>query len=257
MKEWLFNKWLQIRAFLRAIFNLNFECEDGVPVLYVEKPVTFHIGHNWGLYHPSEKFYWNQLSVKYFNDNYHLYSLFYPRKYRIKSIPYNCGIIESNESFKYGYFSAEIKFPLKKGQWPGFWLFNGDNPETDNEEYSEIDIVEGYSKNGNYKNFTKFQPNVHYKENGEWKMIGPVNIPLQTNKVKKDFIKFSLLWTENKIDIFYDGILVKRITNKKVLNNLRDMHIVFSLYIEYNENPSNKAEMIVRNIKVYQYDNSK
>jgi beta-glucanase (GH16 family) len=177
---------------------------------------------------------------------YELESSFYPRKFNDITVPYGTGVLKTIKSYKYGYFTCRIAFPNVPGQWPAFWLYNGDG-----DEYSEIDVVEAYSKNGSYNSHIKFQPNIHYKDKGVWINTGAKNSPLP--KRANPFYKFSLLWEPDSIKIFYNGYLIKRYTDKTILDKMLDMYVIFNSAIDISSKEiGNKAMTSFSDIEIYQ-----
>lgn len=260
MRERLFNFYLILRAYWRWIFRYNEGEEDSIPKDYVEEDFYIsHDGHAWGKYHPKYPYqYWDAMFVHRNattgrsrrkissgnNAEYTLESRFSPKKFDEYLIHYGIGVMITTTPFKYGYFTCRMKFPKASGQWPAFWMYNGAN-----DRYSEIDIVEAYSKSGNYRSYTKFQPNIHYIKDGKWINTGAVSIPIPL--WNRDYVKFSMLWEEGKIDIFYDGYLVKRYTNKEILSRMDEMYLVINAGVEEKEYKSIFAELKVKNIGIF------
>lgn len=174
-------------------------------------------------------------------------------------IPYGIGLVSSRQSWKYGWFEAEIKIPNGRHLWPAFWLTG---------KYTwppEIDIFEGYStdkssyvKSG-FSNWA-IQPNLHYgsvKHNTK-KMYGPYNCPIID--AQNRFVKYSCWWEKDFIRIYYDGFLVFETTNSEILshfNGNRDlMYIVLNTGVNQKLNGSpTESCMIIRSVKVYQKKN--
>jgi beta-glucanase (GH16 family) len=259
MKERLFNLYLLAKAYYRKVFSFSEGTEDVIPNGY--KKISYTLsedGHAWGIYHPKFPYqYWDRMfvhkefvpqnqrnSLKSLKVIYHLESSFYPRKIDNLNVSYGVGVLRSVKPYKYGYFTCKIAFPQAAGQWPAFWLYNG---EGDN--YSEIDIVEAYSKKGDYKGYTKFQPNIHYTDKGQWINTGAVSIPIP--KRSNPFIKFSMLWEATHISIFYDGYLVKRYTDPKILEKMQEMYLILNAGVEDKIEKANKAVTTFSNIAIY------
>lgn len=49
---------------------------------------------------------------------------------------YTSGMIQSRESYQYGYFEIKFRMPEEKGYWPAFWLYGG----TPNEEIDWMEL---------------------------------------------------------------------------------------------------------------------
>ncbi len=178
------------------------------------------------------------------------------------TIPVGVGLICTKESWQYGWFEAWIKLPKGQSYWPAFWLTGA------NSWPPEIDILEAYSQAGpNYegpsffgtllKPFRRIQPNIHYgsSEENNKKMYGAWNIPVAN--CTERFVQYACLWEEDKILIYYDGMLVFQCTDPKILKwfNKEDAQQVIilnhGLHKDHPENPE-ESSMIVKSIKVMQ-----
>lgn len=106
--------------------------------------------------------------------------------------------------FKYGYIEIKAKLPSGKGSWPAIWMMgqNGLWPIG-----GEIDIMEhiGVNQNTIYHTIHSknhiCKPYFSYKEKIE--------------NVSNDFHKYGMLWKENYIEFFVDGISKGKIENDK------------------------------------------
>lgn len=173
-------------------------------------------------------------------------------------IPYSVGLITSKKSWKYGWFSAEIKLPSGKNLWPAFWLCG------ENSWPPEIDIFEGYTKDSDdyegkflfkKRPHVRIQPNLHYGDlkNDTKAQYGPKNVPVYnaTNR----YVQYVCWWEEDFIRIYYDGMKVFECTNPEVLKWFNkenaQQYIVLNNGAEDKQNPS-ESEMYVKNVKVYQ-----
>ncbi|MDV7391487.1 family 16 glycosylhydrolase, partial [Arthrospira platensis SPKY1] len=95
----------------------------------------------------------------------------------------------------------------------------------------EIDVVEAYSKDDNYNDYKRFQPNVHY---GNGFMIGAVNIPLPKSLFYSSApIKFGVEWQPDYMKFYYNGYLVKVIYDKKVLDSMNQpMRVIINSSVQ-------------------------
>jgi beta-glucanase (GH16 family) len=259
MKDYFYNKWLDVKTLWRYYTNktveYNKDLEELTKLKLDSKEFTFNEdGHTWGKYHPDNlNQYWSKSFVKqiYNGDNknytYKLNTMFNPKVFNGVSIPYGTGVIVSNEKFMYGYFTCNIEFSNARRLWPAFWLYNGD------ESYSEIDIVEAYSNNGNYDKGKKLQPNLHYKLKGNNSVnTGSKDCPLPVRYLLNHKIRFSLSWNRDYIKWFYNGYLVKIITDKGILNKMNPMMLVLNSAVQDNSDYYGLTETIFSNIKIYQ-----
>jgi beta-glucanase (GH16 family) len=175
------------------------------------------------------------------------------------TIPYAVGLVTTKESWQYGWFEAEIMLPKAVSLWPAFWL-SGKNSWP-----PEIDIFEGYSKNGSdYKDrflfkkrpFVKIQPNLHYGvvEEGTKAMYGAYDVPVWNATSR--FVQYACWWEEDFIRIYYDGNMVFECTNPDVLKwfNGKDheQFIIINNGVQDTGIEPNENAMLVRNVAVYQ-----
>ena len=165
--------------------------------------------------------------------------------------PYCMGCISSKQTYKFGWFEAEIKIPAGRGQWAAFWLSGSENWPP------EIDIFETYYADEQLW----VKPNVHFGNAGTWKDgkrdMGQPLIPL-ANPADR-WIKYACHWTEDWIRFYYDGYLVYEMTIPMALKqNAQEQYIILN---NGCENPAElgfdpaESGMLVRNLKVYQHKN--
>ncbi len=214
-------------------------------------------GHEWGDFHEDNHTqYWTPTSVKWAENKvqctvkYAPQSFVHVDKYNNKHaivIPWATGVVRSIQSFMYGYFEALITFPIASGQWPAFWLTSsiGWPPE--------IDIVEGYSKGDLYERGKRLQSNIHYRKEdaGPIYRIKAINHPMPLKLLDRP-IKIGVLWTPDKVDFYYNGYLVRRITDKKVLSRLNTpMVVILNSAIQIEHHPS-AASTTFKNVQIWQ-----
>ncbi|NER16311.1 glycoside hydrolase family 16 protein [Spongiivirga citrea] len=97
--------------------------------------------------------------------------------------------------------SARIKLPKGNGMWPAFWSYGDDWPTN-----GEIDILEA---RGNTP--LEFQSNIFYgtevgtplTKNEDTEKVHNINQDLTD-----DFHEYQVIWTENKLQIFFDNQLL-------------------------------------------------
>ena len=162
--------------------------------------------------------------------------------------PYCMGCISSKQTYKFGWFEAEIKIPAGRGQWAAFWLSGSENWPP------EIDIFEAYTTDD--LNDIKIKPNIHWGNAGTWrngkKDYGAPRIYVKNPHER--FVHYACHWTEDFIRIYYDGHLVQECTNEEMLiQNSKPQYIILNhgLKKPKETNPIG-SDMIVRNLKVYQ-----
>jgi beta-glucanase (GH16 family) len=205
----------------------------------------FRSGFAWGRRHEKHPYqYWDQ-DIKTTNslvigqnavDNQHNLAV---RSFAspVSDSSYKIGILCTDKYVKKGCkVSASIKLPAETGVWPGFWLTA--HPDDDKGWPREIDIFEGYNREGLFKPYDKnrifghtLQSNGHYGSLNDPKETGA-----KTHRVKKDvtknYINYELSW-ENEIIIIYNDRKVRRIKDKAFLKFIAGakMKVVFSLFL--------------------------
>jgi len=255
MKDIIVNLILRLLSEIRRLFRIKRSRDfDNFEYLKVS---DFRFGYTWAQdkpYHPNNlSQYFDPTCIIYHQGSQYSYPITIKAAHRPKSfkddfgdsfiIPYATGVLESKRSFMFGFFEAELSFPLGNGQWPAFWLTGSHSWPP------EIDIVEGYSKTDGYNGMRRFQSNIHYKCGGNNRNIGAKNHPL-INDVNKVWHKFGLLWTDKVIEFYYDDYLVRRITDKNILDKMNQpMHIILNSAIQIDSSPSSLSILMIKNIK--------
>jgi hypothetical protein len=128
------------------------------------------------------------------------------RATKVNNTTMRCGSIESRGLYevKYGYLEASIKIAkTAKGNHTAFWLQGENQGNVDNSaaDGAEVDIFESAWVTNTSKAV------VHYDGYGAERKNH--TIPFNTPNIhNEEFHTFGLLWKENSMDIFYDGIKV-------------------------------------------------
>lgn len=175
---------------------------------------------------------------------------------------YECAFIESSKVFSYGTYEFDVILDNSPNTWPAIWLYGANNWPP------EIDVVEAYPrKNGKVINITdtKWETNIHYDDNGA-KQYGAKGIPtllyLLTHKQGKPDT-WKLVWTPEYIKIYFNGIRVRYVNDKKVINHFNannKMRVVVNnmLQKDYNKSDYEKQENFeLTNFKYTPYINKK
>jgi hypothetical protein len=113
--------------------------------------------------------------------------------------------MNTNESWKYGYFEARLKLPTGKGTWPAFWMMPKNYTTWPGD--GEIDIMEEVGYNPNYVSST-IHCNAYNGGNGTQKTTEKLVSGAQT-----EFHVYAMEWTETYIRSFIDGVEFFRYTN--------------------------------------------
>jgi len=148
-------------------------------------------------------------------------------------VPIAVGLISSIKPVLYGEFSIEARLPKSPNMHPAFWLFGSeDHPP-------EIDIFEGYSGDrGDYFKFRFLKPwafwnvqtNAYYKDyKGKDQKIRPRTHWLGFDNPMNVWNHYYLKWTPDEITIKFNGVTVRRVTDREVLDDHNEpMHVVIN-----------------------------
>lgn len=159
------------------------------------------------------------------------------------------GLVSSIETFGYGDFEADVMLPKGTGLWPAFWLWGATSWPP------EIDIFEGWSrKSGLYT--SNWLPYYSLATNIWWgKGDRPENLRSKSHMIWRRFdqcfVNFRLAWRPDRIEIFYNGKSVRKVTDSKILQYFRDtqMRVIFNNGIEHMTDYTNDSVMLVKNFK--------
>lgn len=160
------------------------------------------------------------------------------------------GLVSSEDPFTYGTFEADVMLPKGTGLFPAFWLYSATTWPP------EIDIFEAWSrKSGMYTSkclpYYSLASNVHYGEEPNHPHIKSKS-HLVFKKFDECFINFRLEWTPDRIEIFYNGRSVRKVTDPSILkwfNKEPEMWIIFNNGIEEESLYTNDSVMQVKNFK--------
>lgn len=185
----------------------------------------------WGLAHPIKPEWWYDPERVEIDDDgiLHLKTKWNPKyiNEEVGESQVGVGLISSTEKFKYGIYEIEAKLPTGKGLWPAFWMWAWESYPP------EIDVLEAYSDYANnmasfwngrlYEyfigKFWKVESNIHLIDNskeGNW-TVGTRRNYIGFKAPSKRFIKYKLIWLKDKIEIYYDGRLNRRETDRNIL----------------------------------------
>ena len=214
----------------------------------------------WGTIHPDKSFCWYDPSASFVDDQDRLNLITHknPKYFSEldKTSTVGIGLVSCETKFKWGEFEIEAKLPHGDNLWPAFWMWSWDGWPP------EIDVFEGYSDdNPNYFKFRILKPlgfwniqtNIHYKKNGNNKMLGSKTHFFGFKDPTKHFLKYSVIWTPDKVEFKYNNRVVRKITDKEILRQLNSttMNVIInnSVTSEVNlENPTN-SNFIIKDFK--------
>jgi len=171
------------------------------------------------------------------------------------------GLVSNRKKFGHGYFEIEAKLPTGKNLWPAFWMWSFDSWPP------EIDVFEAYTskKKGYFKlfpskwwrflGFWNVQTNIHFgnKEDGTKDSIGGLTHWMGFKNPRKNFIKYGCLWTQEKIELFYNNRKVQTIDDPKIMKHFENttMNVIINNHVDYDvdkENPT-ESEFIIKYFK--------
>lgn len=176
---------------------------------------------------------------------------------------YSCGLIKSIETVNVdSIIEVDLKFPKGANLWPSFLLLS-------DEIYpSEIDICEGYSdKNKSYLNESKLhrkwpfiyneyriESNIKYKDKDKNNniIIGAQGIPEKfLNKpIEENWNKFRCVWTKSSIVIYVNDNIIRKITNKSILDKINDKKMKVVFYLIPNKQYIGKPVLISHKFEI-------
>lgn len=147
-----------------------------------------------------------------------------------------CGEV-NGPTMSYGTYKWKVIMPTQKHLWPALWLCGKHSWPP------EIDVVEGYTQDrGDYvKNWltTTLETNFHMRRNmkaGTHINIGAKGIPTFIYKLfKKDIDEYKCVWTPYCVKIYFNGILIRSITNKKFLADINvcpEMYPIMNIMVD-------------------------
>jgi len=139
---------------------------------------------------------------------------------------WSTGTIESKEVYGKGSYEVVCKIHPGRGVWHApFWgVTKGDGSKEEFKVLPEPDICEFYVDDDINK--YRAQSNFHYGENYEegHNMVGAITH--KTRNIYDREISFGMIWEDNYIEFYYDGYLVRRITNPEIMNSMKEQLII-------------------------------
>lgn len=223
---------------------------------------TWRTQERWGQVHPDDQRQWyDPCAVKIKDDG--SLSLFthnnekYFKEFETES-EIGVGLISSKEPFFHGRFEVDCMLPKGKKVWPAFWMWGWSSWPP------EIDVFEGYTnKRKSYfrprlKNLLGFwdvQSNFHYynKERDKNDSTGSKPHFISFKNPSKHYFKYAVEWLPDKIEIFYNGRRVRKIDDKKIMeqmNSSNGMNVILNNAVNVGADPTDCfSEFKVRSFK--------
>lgn len=157
------------------------------------------------------------------------------------------GAVRSKLAWQYGIFVYRAKLPSGPYIWPALWMTGSLSWPP------EIDLLEGYSnKSGDYDGGIRLLSNVHMTYKGKKDDIGQARHRLP-NKITSDFIDYVIWWEKDFIKLYYNGYLVRHITDRKLLDTMNEpMLMILGAAVQKEFNTTNKSPLIIDKVAVYQ-----
>jgi beta-glucanase (GH16 family) len=112
--------------------------------------------------------------------------------------------LESQKSWKYGYFEFEAKVPAGKGTWPAIWMLNDRLRNPGKEESvgwpkcGEIDIMENVGYDSKNFHYSLHSDKYNWQRKEQRTAVVSSDHPLE-------FHKFGLDWKPDSITFYMDG----------------------------------------------------
>lgn len=216
----------------------------------------------WGISHPDKSWCYYDESAVNVDENkiLHLQTMYNPKEIELDGnkvvSDFAIGLLSSERNFGHGLFEIECKLPKGKNLWPAFWVWGADSWPP------EIDFFEAYTnKRGSYfrpsiwpLSLWDVQTNVHYRvednESGKSSTKSRQGWMGWRNP-SKNFLKYECLWTPDLIEIKYNGTVVRRITDKVVLDDINSQkhRVIINNHLRNGDNKEQVTDFQVKSFK--------
>jgi beta-glucanase (GH16 family) len=128
----------------------------------------------------------------------------------------------------YGYIEVEMKLPVGRGVWSGFWIFNHDVPAHPALR-PEVDVAEAYPGAGSASGWSDSNYHPIAYSTTVWRdaidQAGTTTVRPGVD-LSRGFHKYGMKWEANRQSFFYDGKLVY--TLDVAMND--PMYLIFNLW---------------------------
>lgn len=222
----------------------------------------------WGKIHNNNtKMYYDENSVIVDGKGHlHLLTQYKPKEFNIKGkkviSPYSIGLVSCKEKFGHGKFEIKAKLPSGYHLWPAFWFWSWDSwpPEVDIfEAYSHKNRVLGplglnyfYPFNKGTLSLWDIKSNYHYlNDKGNKEDLGAKPGFMGFRNPSKNFIKYSCIWTKDKIEIFYNEHKVRGIYDPKILSSIKNykMNVIINNAVQGSKEDNNTSDLEIKYFK--------
>lgn len=192
------------------------------------KGYNWRTGQPWGDFHPDfTKSWYSPNTVKVENDVLKLTIKKDHKTFKTSVedsetvlIPYGVGLVTCIEEFGYGTFEWSAKLANGKDIVCALWLASNQSWPP------EIDCVEAFTNNkGSYNHrllWRRIEPNIHYIGKSGHEQRGGKRTCRFLFKINKT-VDFKIIFTPNKIDVYYNNKRVMHETREVVLQDFKDV----------------------------------
>jgi beta-glucanase (GH16 family) len=205
---------------------------------------NWHTKFGWGIMHPDPKARancWADTSAVTIDESGRLILdiKWNPKDDGLLHADYGIGMVQSVEKYGLGKYILSCILPQGNYLWPAFWLYND---EQDNG--TEIDIFEGYSKKMDYMNVGWLCYDLK-----SWNIASCIHtkpdlpaVPAQNPPIIRfnrnpglTYNTYELHWQTNYIAFLINGVIIREISDPMVLNHLTTnarMKVILNTHID-------------------------
>jgi len=272
--ENLYNKYLKIKAWLYSKRPNGLQLKARPPKNYKRtfydnfqkglRSNEWYIGARWGRFFVHRlDFYWDKDAITINKKGINFHIIKRPKTFIKKDLPkweqhtslpeqwtatHMNGMISSNRLYGTNtWIEITATLPESKFQWSAFWTCGLSTWPP------EIDIYEAFTKDDPKKSF-EISPNIHRRiTHVTTEGIGHDPIPIK-NPMNRE-VQYAVHWTNSFVKFYYDGILIKKVTDKEFIEKLSiPQYIILNngyrdeLYGDENV----ESTLTVKEIKIYQ-----
>jgi len=224
----------------------------------------------WGAIHQDKSWcHYDESAVSIGKDKMlHLQTKYQPKEFEIddKKVisDFAVGLVSSEEDFGHGLFEIECKLPKGKNLWPAFWIWGVDSWPP------EVDFFEAYTnKRGSYFSPSLWPPaiwdvqtNIHYRTSDNEEGRGSIGAKpgwMGWKNPSKHFFKYECLWTPEFIEIKYNGKVVKKFSDKKIMEdiNSQKQRVIINNHLRNGDNKEQVTDFQVKSFKYTSLSNIK
>lgn len=261
-RDWVLRTWLETKSNIRYIIH---KTKPGVFKITTDYKIKFQddfknpYSEKWddqdhqGLppYHPAFLETWYDPSlISQTPEGISFQAIVKPKYFSEidTTIPNASCSIRTKDSWKYGIFVFSAKLNSGTYLWPALWLTGRYNwpPELDLMEANSADTID-FHKNKNLFS------TVHISDGSGGNIGNGSRTHRMPNKVTEEFIDYVIWWEKDFIKLYYNGYLVRKITDKRVLDGqFEDQRIIIGTGIQSGFFENNLTPVHVAQVTVYQ-----